>query len=192
MNKSRSYLAIMVLAVMSAAAANLFGQQADESMVDKTVSSITSAIAVLHATEGNNVSGTIIFFKVDAGIKVIATVSGLTEGKHGFHIHQFGDCRGADGKTAGGHFNPGQMDHGAPYDSMRHVGDIGNLVANSEGIANLEWIDSHMTFKGANSIIGRGVIIHVGEDDLTTQPTGAAGARVACGVIGIAKAVSMY
>ena len=188
MNKSLRYLSIIVLAVMSAAAANLFGQQADESMVDKTVSSITSAIAVLHATAGNNVSGTIIFFKVDAGIKVIATVSGLAEGKHGFHIHQYGDCSGADGKTAGGHFNPTAMKHSAPTDSIRHVGDIGNIVADADGKATLEWIDRHMTFEGTSSIIGRGVIIHAGEDDLTSQPTGAAGARVACGVIGIVKA----
>ncbi|MCH7947595.1 MAG: superoxide dismutase family protein, partial [candidate division Zixibacteria bacterium] len=72
--------------------------------------------------------------------------------------------------------------------SIRHVGDIGNIVADADGKATLEWVDSHMTFEGASSIIGRGVIIHAGEDDLTSQPTGAAGARVACGVIGIAKA----
>ncbi|MEE8404762.1 MAG: superoxide dismutase family protein, partial [candidate division Zixibacteria bacterium] len=174
---------------MLVATSNLFGQQADENHPDNIMSSgVTNAIAVLYATKGNNVSGTITFAKVEGGIKVVATVSGLTEGKHGFHIHQFGDCSGADGKTAGGHFNPTAMKHSAPIDSMRHVGDIGNIVADAEGKATLEWVDSHMTFEGANSIIGRGVIIHVGEDDLTSQPTGAAGARVACGVIGIAKA----
>ncbi len=189
MNKSQSYLAIIVLAVMSVATANLFGQQADESHPNnETSSGITMAIAVLNPTAGNNVSGTITFAKVENGIKVVATVSGLTEGKHGFHIHQYGDCSGADGKTAGGHFNPTAMKHSAPTDSIRHVGDIGNIVADADGNATLEWVDSHMTFEGASSIIGRGVIIHAGEDDLTSQPTGAAGARVACGVIGIAKA----
>ena len=188
MNKSQSYLAIIVLAVMSIAAANLFGQQADESHpAIKTSSGITTAIAVLYPTAGNNVSGTITFAKVEGGIRVLATVTGLSEGKHGFHIHQYGDCSGADGKTAGGHFNPTAMMHSAPTDSIRHVGDIGNIVADSDGNATLEWVDSHMTFEGTSSIIGRGVIIHAGEDDLTSQPTGAAGARVACGVIGIAK-----
>ena len=189
MNKSQRYLAIIVLAIMSIAAANLFGQQADESHPgNETTSGITMAMAVLYPTAGNNVSGTITFAKVEGGIKVVATVSGLTEGKHGFHIHQFGDCSGADGKTAGGHFNPTAMKHSAPTDSIRHVGDIGNIVADADGNATLEWVDSHMTFEGVNSIIGRGVIIHADEDDLTSQPTGAAGARVACGVIGIAKA----
>jgi Cu-Zn family superoxide dismutase len=67
------------------------------------------------------------------------------------------------------------------------VGDLGNLVADKDGKAHYEWTDHVISFKGQNSIIGRGIIIHAGEDDLHTQPTGNAGARVACGVIGIAK-----
>ncbi len=189
MNKLQNYLVIIVLAVMSIAAANLFGQQADESRpANETNSGITTAIAVLYPTAGNKVSGTITFAKVEGGIKVVATVTGLTEGKHGFHIHQYGDCSAANGTSAGGHFNPGKMEHGAPKDSVRHTGDIGNIVADANGNATLEWVDSHMTFEGPNSIIGRGVIVHADEDDLTSQPTGAAGARVACGVIGINKA----
>lgn len=190
MNKSQVFwsVSVVVLAVVSFATANLFSQQPDESQPSIKVSAgITNAIAVLNPTAGNNVSGKITFTKVEGGIKVIAEVGGLTEGKHGFHIHQYGDCSGADGKTAGGHFNPGMMDHGAPTDSMRHTGDIGNLTADADGNAKLEWVDGHMTFEGPHSIIGRGVIIHAGEDDLTSQPTGAAGSRVACGVIGIAK-----
>ena len=162
-------------------------EQAQRDSSAKMESNITSAIAVLHPTDGNDVSGTITFEKVEGGIKVAATVTGLTEGKHGFHIHEYGDCSAADGKSAGGHFNPTAMQHSAPTDSMRHVGDIGNIVADADGNATLEWVDSHMTFEGSNSIIGRGVIIHADEDDLTSQPTGAAGARVACGVIGIDK-----
>ena len=123
-------------------------------------SNITNAIAVLHPTEGNDVLGTITFERVDGGIRVVAAVSGLTEGKHGFHIHQYGDCSAGDGKSAGGHFNPSEMKHSVPTDSIRHVGDIGNIVADAEGNAKLEWVDSHMTFEGLHSIIGRGVIIH--------------------------------
>lgn len=189
MKKSQKYLSIIVLAVMSVATSNLFSQQSDEKLQsNETSSGITMAIAVLYPTAGNNISGTITFAKVEGGIKVVATVTGLSEGKHGFHIHQYGDCSGADGKSAGGHFNPTAMKHSAPTDSIRHVGDIGNIVADADGNATLEWVDSHMTFEGASSIVGRGVIIHADEDDLTSQPTGAAGARVACGVIGIAKA----
>ena len=148
---------------------------------------ITMAICVLHPTEGNEVSGVITFTKTDEGIKVVADVTGLTPGKHGFHIHEFGDCSKLDGTSAGGHFNPEGTKHGAPTDKKRHVGDLGNLEANEKGNAHLEWTDTFISFSGSHNIIGRAVIVHAGKDDLSSQPTGAAGARVACGVIGIAK-----
>lgn len=148
---------------------------------------IGKAIVVLHPTEGNNVSGTITFIKTDAGIQVVADVSGLTPGKHGFHVHEFGDCSALDAASAGGHFNPEGVKHGAPTDTDRHVGDLGNLEADENGNAHLEWTDTYISFHGSHNIIGRAVIVHAEADDLTSQPTGAAGARVACGVIGIAK-----
>jgi Cu-Zn family superoxide dismutase len=149
------------------------------------VSSVQKAIAVLHPTKGNSVTGTVIFSKVDSGIKINVHITGLTPGQHGFHIHEFGDCSADDATSSGGHFNPTQMPHGAPTDSQRHSGDFGNDTADSSGVAVLEWIDPMIAFEGANSIIGRAVIVHADKDDLTSQPTGAAGARVACGVIGI-------
>jgi superoxide dismutase, Cu-Zn family len=145
------------------------------------------AICVLYPTQGNSVTGTITFTGVAEGIKVVADLQGLTKGKHGFHIHEFGDCSSTDGSSAGGHFNPAGMTHGAPMDMSRHAGDMGNLEADDSGKAHLEYIDKVITFEGATSIIGRSMIIHKSEDDLKTQPTGNAGARVACGVIGIAK-----
>lgn len=148
---------------------------------------IEKAVCVLYPTEGSTVQGKVIFTQTNDGIHVKASISGLSEGKHGFHIHQYGDCSGADGKTAGGHFNPEDKEHGAPGDEMRHVGDLGNIEANADGNAMLEYTDPHLTFHGKNSIIGRGIIVHAGEDDLVSQPTGAAGARVACGVIGIGE-----
>ena len=148
---------------------------------------ITKAVAVLHPTEGNKVSGLVTFMKVEGGIHVTAHVEGLTAGPHGFHIHTYGDCSAPDGKSAGGHFNPENMSHGAPDAEKRHVGDLGNITAGDSGHTHLDRIDSHLALNGPNSIIGRGVIIHAKADDFTSQPTGAAGARVACGVIGIAK-----
>ena len=145
------------------------------------------AICVLYPTLGNNVSGTITFSKVGNGVQIIADIKGLTKGKHGFHIHECGDCSAVDGSSAGGHFNPMKMNHGAPMDNMRHAGDMGNIEADDQGNAHLDYIDPMMTLEGENSIIGRSVIIHKGEDDLKTQPTGNAGARVACGLIGIVK-----
>lgn len=147
----------------------------------------TKAVCVLHPTEGNSVNGIVTFTKTAEGIKVIADVHGLTPARHGFHVHEFGDCSAPDGTSAGGHFNPEGTKHGAPTDVERHVGDLGNLEANEDGNAHYEWTDTFIALSGPHSIIGRGIIVHAGEDDLTSQPTGNAGARVACGVIGIAK-----
>lgn len=154
---------------------------------DIQTTAASKAICVLYPTLGNNVSGTITFTKVENGVRIVADIKGLTKGKHGFHIHECGDCSAADGSSAGGHFNPAGKSHGAPMDMMRHMGDMGNIEADEQGNAHLDYIDNMMALEGENSIIGRSVIIHKGEDDMKTQPTGNAGARVACGVIGIAK-----
>ena len=143
------------------------------------------AIAVINPTAGNSISGTVSFRLVDGGVRIVAEVMGLTAGDHGFHIHEFGDCSGADGKTAGGHFNPHGTDHGGPDSAVRHVGDLGNITANAAGRATMDRVDTVVTLEGENSIIGRGVIVHEGRDDFTTQPTGAAGSRLGCGVIGV-------
>ena len=165
---------------------NRFQENADTHQIDAQPN-ITKAVAVIHPTEGNKVNGLVTFTLEGDSIKVVADIDGLAPGKHGFHIHEYGDCSASDGTSAGGHFNPTNKPHGAPTDTSRHVGDLGNIEANKDGKAHYEWTDHLISFKGPNSIIGRGIIIHAGEDDLKTQPTGNAGARVACGVIGIAK-----
>jgi Cu-Zn family superoxide dismutase len=147
----------------------------------------TKAIAVLHATSGNNVAGTVTFTAAGNEVKVVADITGLTPGKHGFHIHEFGDCSSSDGKAAGGHFNPGNHQHGAPEATDRHAGDLGNIEADASGKAHLEMSDKVMKLTGADSILGHAVIVHEKADDLKTQPTGDAGGRLACGVIGVAK-----
>lgn len=147
----------------------------------------TKAIAVLHPASGSNVIGTVTFTKTSDGVEIVADVTGLTPGKHGFHIHEFGDCSAADATSAGGHFNPMHKNHGAPDATEHHTGDLGNLEADASGKAHLTWKDKEMTMSGENSIIGRGVIVHAKEDDLKSQPVGNAGGRLACGVIGAAK-----
>jgi Cu-Zn family superoxide dismutase len=148
---------------------------------------VTKAIAVLHPTQGSTVTGTVTFTKESAGVRVVADLTGLTPGTHGFHIHEFGDCSAPDAASAGGHFNPGHAPHAGPDADARHAGDLGNITADSAGVAHYERLDPHMSLTGPNSIIGRGVIVHEKADDLTTQPTGAAGGRVACGIIGVTK-----
>ena len=163
-------------------------QKASTSINDVSAEpAITKAVCVLHPTEGNTAKGIVTFTKTDDGIKVVANLEGLSEGKHGFHIHEYGDCSSPDGTSTGGHFNPENTKHGAPTDAVRHVGDLGNVVAGADGKAHYEWTDKMISFSGKHSIIGRGIIVHAGEDDFVSQPTGNAGARVACGVIGIAK-----
>ncbi len=148
---------------------------------------ITAAVAVLHPTQGNEVRGTVHFTKVDGGVRVVAEVTGLTPGLHGFHVHEFGDATSPDGSAAGGHFNPGEAPHGGHDSAERHAGDFGNLEADSSGRARLDRVDPMLKLAGPHSIIGRGLIVHAAPDDLKSQPTGNAGGRVACGVIGVAK-----
>jgi Cu-Zn family superoxide dismutase len=148
---------------------------------------VEKAVCVLYPTLGNKVTGVVTFTKVEGGVKVVADIEGLSKGKHGFHIHEYGDCSGLDGSTAGGHFNPDAKSHGAPNVSERHAGDMGNIEADDSGQGTLEYVDSTISLEGKNSIIGKAMIIHANEDDLKTQPTGNAGNRLACGVIGIAK-----
>jgi Cu-Zn family superoxide dismutase len=145
------------------------------------------AIAVLHPTQGYVVSGTVIFTQTPNGVEVVADVSGLTPGEHGFHIHEYGDCSASDATSAGGHFNPHHMHHAGPEDAERHAGDLGNIIADAQGNARYKHVDAKLGFEGDDSILGHAVIIHVDQDDLKSQPTGDAGGRVACGVIGVAK-----
>src|SRR5882724_173687 len=146
------------------------------------------AIAVMHPTEGNKVSGTVTFTEVADGVQVHAELTGLTPGKHGFHVHEFGDCSAADASSAGAHFNPTNQPHAAPDATARHVGDMGNIEADTSGAAKLDYLDHNMSLANdERSIIGRSVVVHAKADDLKSQPAGDSGARVACGVIGRAK-----
>ena len=148
---------------------------------------INKAVVKLHPTEGNTANGLVWFTKVVGGVKVEGHIEGLPAGTHGFHIHQFGDCSAGNGKSAGGHFNPDGNEHGSPMAAVRHTGDLGNIIADSTGSANFSFVDEIISFSGKRSILSRGVIIHEVADDFSSQPTGAAGSRLACGVVGIAN-----
>ena len=147
-----------------------------------------AATAVLVPTKGNKVSGTVAFTQRGDTVVVVAKVNGLTPGAHGFHIHEKGNCTAADGASAGGHFNPAGIAHGGPGHSPRHAGDLGNLDADSSGVANYKAEVTGISLgTGDDSIIGRAVIVHEKADDLTTQPSGGSGARLACGLISKSK-----
>lgn len=148
------------------------------------------AIAFLHGT--SNVSGNVTLSQPSCTEPVFIEVSviGLTPGKHGFHVHEKGDL--SDGcASTGGHYNPDKVSHGAPNDQVRHVGDLGNIIADEYGVAKTSFSDTVVSLYGARSVFGRAIVVHAGADDLgkTNHPdslkTGNAGGRVACGVIGV-------
>ncbi len=148
---------------------------------------VDRAIAVIVPTEGNDVRGTVYFVREGAGVRVTGSLRNLEPGEHGFHVHQWGDPSKANGTSMGGHFAPFDNPHGAPEDEERHVGDLGNIVANEEGVAEFSFFDEMIRLNGTASIVGRGLIVHQDEDDLESQPTGAAGARLGMAVIGVAQ-----
>jgi len=144
--------------------------------------------------KSGDIEGKVTFTQEAAGKSTLVKgeVKGLAAGKHGFHIHQFGDF--TNGCTsAGGHFNPAGKEHGAPEDAVRHAGDLGNIIVGEDGKATVEMTDCQIPLIGENSIVGRSVVVHEGEDDLglgghaQSKTTGNAGGRLACGVIGIAE-----
>lgn len=152
------------------------------------VSALNAAgVAVIHPTEGHHVHGIVRFIPVSGGLRITADLQGLVpDSSHGFHIHQYGDCTAADGSSAGGHYNPENQPHAGPDAIHHHAGDLGNVRADAEGEAHLDMTVKDLTVdRASNPVIGRAVIVHEKADDLKSQPTGAAGARIGCGVIGL-------
>jgi Cu-Zn family superoxide dismutase len=143
------------------------------------------ATAALQPTKGNKTFGEATFEQAGDKVRVIVFAQGLRpNAEHGIHIHEAGDCSSGDGMSAKGHFNPHGKPHGNPQSAERHAGDLPSLKAGKDGRAKLDvTVDAITIGPGPASIVGRGLIIHADPDDYKTQPTGNAGARIACGVI---------
>jgi len=143
------------------------------------------AMATLQPTEGNTAKGTVTFTDAGQGnVDVQIDLTGVPPGAHGFHVHEKGDC-GNNGLSAGGHFNPTGMIHGAPDALSHHAGDLGNVTADANGEVHTHLTTHSISLTPGSSTnpVGHAVILHEKADDLMTQPTGNAGARIACGVI---------
>ena len=164
--------------VMAAAAAALCACQS-------TPEDPARATAALQPTKGNKAFGEATFEQAGDKVRVVVFAQGLKPGaEHGFHIHEAGDCSSGDGMSAKGHFNPYGKPHGNPQSAERHAGDLPSLKADKDGRAKIDaTVDTISIGQGAGNIVGRGLIIHADPDDYQTQPTGNAGARLACGVI---------
>jgi Cu-Zn family superoxide dismutase len=182
----KSTFALAAGTLVCCAAVGLRGFAAAQHEEKKEGAGVAKAIALLMPTTGSSVKGEVVFTKAGHGIHVHAEISGLTPGEHGFHIHEYG-VWSDNGMSAGGHFNPTMAPHAGIDSKKRHVGDLGNITANDSGKATLDVDDSHLSFHGEHSILGRGVVVHEKADDLKSQPAGNAGGRLAVGVVGVAK-----
>ena len=160
----------------------------DDPPAARSLEDVSKLLAVIQPANGSNVHGTVLFEKIDGGVRVTARIGGLEAGStHGFHIHEFGDVSAPDGTSAGGHYNPEGHPHALPDEEPRHAGDLGNLEADDKGNAEKTLTVNNITLAGAkNPIIGRALIVHAKEDD-GSQPTGDAGDRIGMGVIGVSR-----
>ncbi len=150
------------------------------------------ASATLKTADGTEV-GTVTFTEGADGTRMVAELHGVEgAGSHGIHVHETGECSAPDFKSAGGHFNPKGTDHACPPTTPRHAGDFGNVDVSGDGSGHLDQTSDLVTVTpGDTSVVGKAVILHAGKDDCTSQPSGDAGARLACGVITLSGDQSM-
>ena len=176
----RSTLAKTLVVSMSAALAAGCAQMRD--MMASPAK--PTAIASLSPTTGNTARGTVSFTQDGDEVRVRANVAGLKpNAEHGFHVHEKGDCSSGDGMSTGGHYNPAGKPHGPPR-AEHHAGDMPSLKADGYGNASASFELKGVSIAGgAADLVGKGLIVHRDPDDYSTQPTGNAGPRIACGVI---------
>ena len=146
---------------------------------------IATATATLIPTQGSEVAGTIQFKQTSKGVEVEAEVTGLPKGTHAYHVHLFGDCSSDDGKSAGTHMNFAGPSKNPPSNIAHITGNLGELVADDSGKASARSLVEKASLRPPYSILGRAVIVHEKGNDEKSPPIGAAGGRLACGVIGV-------
>lgn len=147
---------------------------------------IARAEVALAPASASLVSGRLVLVANEAGVHITGTLGGLPpNGRFGFHVHARGDCSAIDASSAGGHFDPDGRPHGRRGEGSFHAGDMDNLTSDAEGVARVDrQLDGlHLGGERGHDLLGRAIIVHAGADDYRSQPAGAAGARVACGVI---------
>ena len=147
------------------------------------------AIATIGPASDSNVTGMAIFTQNGDQITLTIQIQNASPGVHAVHIHESGDCSAPDGTSAGGHWNPTGVAHGKWREGEFHLGDIGNITVGEDGTGSIE-LTTDLWEIGTGSdvdIVGRGIIVHAGADDFTSQPSGNAGARIGCGAIALAE-----
>ena len=173
---------LVISAILLVSCSSMSEKESGKETMSKKIQAL-SAVSDIHSPS-EKVTGSFKAEEMNDQIKITATVMGLKpNSKHGFHIHENGVCEGPDFKSAGGHFNPHNMPHGAPKDMKSHLGDLGNLEANGKGVATKELLISKHSASDMEKIMGKALIVHAGPDDFKSQPSGDAGGRIACGII---------
>lgn len=159
-------------------------EEARETTAEET--DVLTAVADLQDAQGNSL-GTVTFTQEPEGTRFLARVENVDgSGPHGIHVHEVGECSAPDFTSSGGHFNPAGTDHACPPTTPRHAGDFGNIEVAEDGTGTLEVTTDLVTVApGPTSVVGKAMILHGGEDDCTSQPSGDAGPRVACGEIAL-------
>lgn len=150
----------------------------------KEVVSVEKVAFSMEPKSESNVAGEVTFTESEGQVQMRAELSGLTPGEHAIHLHEKADCSSDDGTSTGGHWNPTAEPHGKwGAEEGFHRGDIGNFTADEEGNAVVEFSTDLWCLScddDTKNILGKAVIVHMGADDFTSQPSGAAGARVSC------------
>lgn len=180
-------LALILITAFSCKQAKKEAEATSEEVVEEMVEEAIVVKSIKFSMEpksDSSVSGEVTFTEENGTVVMKAALSGLTEGEHAIHIHEKADCSSADGKSTGGHWNPTFQPH-AKWGAADgyHKGDIGNFVADAEGDATVDFATKEWCIgcdDETKNIVGKAVIVHQGVDDFTSQPSGAAGARVAC------------
>ena len=143
------------------------------------------ATAMIDSLGDSGVTGMVVFTQNGDQITLMAEIQGATPGLHAIHIHAYGDCSAPDGTSAGGHWNPTDVAHGKWGEGEFHLGDIGNITVGADGTGRIT-LTTDLWEIGTGSdidVVGKGMIVHADADDFVSQPSGAAGARIGCGVI---------
>lgn len=173
---SRRFLAVAAVCVLGACFQVACNDK--ETVVGAT------AQATLEARSASTATGTATFSEKTDGVEIVVEVSNVTPGQHGLHLHETGDCSAPDATSAGLHFNPTGVAHDGTGPGPHHAGDLGNITVGSDGRGRLTLTTKDLTVAaGTLSVVGKAIVLHALQDDLVSQPTGASGARIACGVV---------
>lgn len=182
-------LALLFITALSCKQAKKEAEETTEE-VEETIEQVAEQIDpevitfTMEPKSDSNVSGEVVFTQNEGEVIMRATFLGLDEGEHAIHLHEKADCSSPDGKSTGGHWNPTHEPHGKwGSEDGYHKGDIGNFTADADGNATVEFSTDEWCIGCGDEkkdILGKAVIVHQGTDDYTSQPSGAAGTRIAC------------